>query len=308
MRYKEISLVKSEIGTIEEILSRMSKDRVIERMTYESSLEDAKKRLQELQVTPQLKSLPLTFRGGPVDRMFSIDASFGLSALKLFIETIDATLKGLLKNIPRKDRKNLSTQEGLRIADVAQGSFGFELELPPSDPQQLILTDPGHTIYEKAIKSTISLLHAASTGDEEAISDLIAEVRPKAAKKALKFAELLKESGAQFSSEFEGKRVHTEGEDDIRRIVSSLEEKNISEEEDIFEGIIQGILPEYRDFEAMLFEQGGKQIRGKIDQDIEDIYEFKKTWEGKPCMLELLVITANGRSRYRLLGAESRNT
>jgi hypothetical protein len=55
----------------------------------------------------------------------------------------------------------------LRIIDTAQGSFGFDLELPPpvTDPAQIPLPIPGEALdpYARAIERTFELIKDAAS-------------------------------------------------------------------------------------------------------------------------------------------------
>jgi hypothetical protein len=56
--------------------------------------------------------------------------------------------------------------------------------------------------------------------------------------------------------------------------VDCLDDADISEEEQILNDEIQGILPVRRLFEARL--ESGETIHGRIDRSLEDVPSFKK--------------------------------
>ncbi|MGF1526537.1 MAG: hypothetical protein ACFCBW_07075 [Candidatus Competibacterales bacterium] len=84
------------------------------------------------------------------------------------------------------------------------------------------------------------------------MSDLVAEIHPRAAAKVLEFAQVLADHRAVFAAEFEGERVQFERVEQIQQVVAALRPEDMNEAEVETTGTILGILPKARAFEAQL--------------------------------------------------------
>jgi hypothetical protein len=191
----------------------------------------------------------------------------------------------------------------LRIIDTAQGSFGFELELPPAVPEsnQLSMLAAKSDPYEQAIETTFALIGDAAESDEEGMSDLIAEIHPRAAAKVCAFAKVLSDHGALFAAEFEGKQVRLRELIDVQRVLEALRAEDICEREDKRVGKLLGILPETRRFECRF--EDGKVVTGKVDRTVPDIGDFKTAWENKRAFLHFRIVSVRMNERFILTGA-----
>lgn len=310
MSQRELKFLQSEVATLEGLLADLSQDRVIERLGFQSRLEEARQQLAQAQSKPRAYSLPITFRGDPVEGSRSIDAGFASEALKAFVEATD-TVAASLTNSDLKERGRLPSagERSLRIVDTALGSFGFELELPPlsKEYEQVqqdlldplagsILTDP----YIVAIMTTFALIEEAASMDENAISDLIAEIHPRAATKVRAFAKVLYDHHALFAAEFNGQSVQLVRHEEVQHVMDSLDDANINESIETLSVTIQGILPEARKFEARL--ESGEVVNGKIDRFLSAIMDFKAAVEDAVHLLRFRVVNVRANRRYVLMG------
>jgi hypothetical protein len=193
----------------------------------------------------------------------------------------------------------------LRIIDTAQGSFGFELELPPpvTDPAQIPLAIPGEAQdpYARAIERTFELIKDAASSDDEGMSDLIAEIHPRAAAKVRAFAKVLSDHDAGFAAEFEGRSVTLNRGIEVEHVLDALKDEDIAEWTEEHSGVLMGILPESRRFECRLDE--GQLISGWVDRDLEDIGAFKANWENKKARLTFRVVSVRTNQRFILVDA-----
>ena len=303
MRYTEAERLRSEIGTVEGFLAELPEDSLLERMSWESRLEVLRARLAEVEARPQAYPLSITFRGAPVDGSRSIDATFASKAMRAFVDATDTVTASLVTNDLR-DRGRLpgARARSLRIVDTAVGSFGFELELPPP-PEE----DPGLFPSEQldphveAIETTLRLLDEAATDDEDAISDLIAEIHPRAAAKVRNFAQVLAEHAALVAVAFREKQLRIDDDAKIQRVIEALADADISETDEMHYGTLLGVLPESRRFEARL---SGKVVSGKVDRSVTDIPAFKQRWENQTALFVFRVVRVRTRSRYILTSVE----
>jgi hypothetical protein len=307
MSLREHQFLQSEIATLEGLLSGLSDERVIERLGFEYRLQEARERLQLILSKPQARSLPITFRGDPVEGSNSIDATFASKALRAFVKATDTVAASLTTD----DLKSRGTLPGgrdrtLRIVDTAIGSFGFELELPPlagtGPPGQQLLpgflepADP----YAEAITTTFELIRRAASSDESTISDLVAEIHPRAAAKVRAFAKVLADHQALFAAEFNGQDVRLNQHQEVQQILEALDEASISEEEKTLTATVQGILPDARQFEARL--ESGEVIKGRIDRSLAELPAFKASVENHPRALRFRIVTVRSTRRHVLMG------
>lgn len=237
--------------------------------------------------------------------MRSIDGGFASTALKAFIEATD-TVAASLTSEGLKGRGRLpGASRSLRIIDTAQGSFGFELELPPlvADAAQMPLDGLGEEPdpYASAIATTFKLIADAASSDEEGMSDLIAEIHPRAAAKVHAFAKVLSDAGAGFAAEFEGGRVQLNEGGEVQRVLDALKAEDIAERTEEQIGVLLGILPESRRFECRIAD--GQVISGKVDRALPDIASFKASWENKEALLSFRVVSVRANQRFVLTAA-----
>ena len=306
MRYTQAQLLRSEIGTVERFLAETPEDQIIMRMSWESRLEVLRERLAEAEARPQAHPLSITFRGAPVEGSRSIDATFASKAVRAFVEATDTVTASLVADDLR-DHGRLpgAGTRSLRIVGTAVGSFGFELELPPAagdEIQKPLFPSEKADPHVEAIATTIQLLDEAATDDEEAISDLIAEIHPRAAAKVRAFASVLAENDALFAVAFGDKQVCFDSDMQVKRVMKSLAESDISEDSQTHIGTLLGVLPESRRFEARLAD--GQVVHGKVDRSISDIAALKQRWENQEARLALRVVRVRTRSRSILTGAK----
>lgn len=303
-----VQQLESEIGAVERLLEETPESAIIMRKSWEYRLEELQNQLAAAKEAPQATPLIITFRGRPVDGTDSIDANFAGLAVSAFVDAANTVTASLL--VPNlRDRGPLpsSGTRELRITDTAIGSFGFQLVLPPQEPsdQQDVIEDDEGDLHVAAVKTTLQLLDRAARDDEEAISDLVAEVAPRAAGKVRDFAQVLEKHGAVFAATFGTTRVNLETEEQVTRAVNSLSEADISEKTVTYQGTLVGILPNARQFEIETAEQ--TILKGRIDRSLTDLSDFKRQWEDRTAQFRLRVIQVRASTRYILLGAEPRN-
>lgn len=309
MSSKERDFMRSEVTTLEALLSSLSVDRIIERIGIEERLRQARERLAEFETKPLAKSLPITFRGAPVEGMRSIDAGFASAALKAFIKATDTVTASLMSDELKSRGRLPSAGRSLRIIDMAHGSFGFELELPPpvADSGQMqprvLVEEPDP--YVLAIETTFALIRGAVSSDDHSLSDLIVEIHPRAAATICAFAKVLSDHEAGFAAEFEGKRVQLNEPADVQRVLNALKKEDIREQTEEQVGVLLGILPDSRLFECRLTDR--RLISGKIDRGVRDIRAFKTTWENNEALLTFRVVSVRENQRFILTAATDPN-
>jgi len=121
---------------------------------------------------------------------------------------------------------------------------------------------------------------------------------------------VLHERDALCALEFDGQTFRLADRGQLERSRLRLDDANIHEGQQVFEGEVQGVLPKSRTFE---FKVAGKMqvVRAKIGQEIDDPDVLNREYLHRPSRVTLQVTTVGqGRPRYILqslpdLGAET---
>lgn len=257
--------IRSEIGALEGMLARIPQGRVIQRAGLEGRV--ARLREELVRLPPEGKRFDLTFRGEPVEGSRSIVAEFAGRALAAFsdaVATIAASFEGDLGAtgpLPAGDR-------ALRIVGPAVGSFGFEMEIPPGpalEPQMSILPEAASPM-ELAVELTMSLIDAAQDADEEDLSDIIAEVHPRAAGKVREFVKIVVDRRATFNLRMGSRKAGFVEIDAGRRMLQSLRIEDLTEDIRTMSGQLW-VLPHGRQFELKAED---KVLKGRLGRGIAD--------------------------------------
>jgi hypothetical protein len=268
----EHRFIASEIKQIEDILSDLPEEDVIERMSFESRLESARAALAAL---PQ-HSFPkarLTFRGKPVVGSHGIAADFGSKAAYAFADAFAAVAAGLNQGlrsmgpIPNRDKNQLL------ITGTVIGSFGFEFELPATE--STLFQDDGNT--QEAMVKIESLLRFSAQGTDDEVAEVITDIHPRAVKKVHEFLDLLVQNQAWCGLDFGEHSFRFTNYEQLKAAGERLKDENIRECNETFFGEFQGVLPAARTFEFKPAEPTGL-IRGKFDVSIEDPDVLNRQW------------------------------
>jgi len=157
----------------------------------------------------------------------------------------------------------------LRIIGPALGSFGFEMEIPPAparEPQMSFLPDSANPM-ELAVELTMTLIDAAQAADEEKLSDVIAEVHPRAAGKVREFLRIVVDRRATFNLRMGETRAGFAEVEAGRRMLDALRIEDVQEDSRIIHGLLW-ILPYARQFELKTED---KILKGRLDRGITDL-------------------------------------
>lgn len=288
----------SEVNTLKQLLLDLPEENIIERLSLESRLASVEMQLSEHTSTEPQK-VNLTFRGKPVVGSHGIGADFGSKAAGAFAEAFSAIVAALNYNlqsagpIPNRDRSQLL------ITGTAVGSFGFEFELPSSEPDLF----PENQGYE-ALKKIEALFRLSAKGTDDDIAEVVEEIHPRAVKKVHEFLDYLVQQKAWCGLSYADHAFRYSNFDEIKRASDSLKDDNIQESYEDYQGVFQGVLPSSRAFE-FLVNNDEDLIKGKIDFAIEEPRVLNEEWLNKPVQLKLrLMQVGQGRPRYTLMSMD----
>lgn len=258
--------IRSEIGMLEEMLARIPTGRVIQRVGLEGRIARLREELARL--PPEGKRLDLTFRGEPVDGARSIVAEFAGRALAAFSDAVATIAASFEADLSATGRLPGGGDRSLRIIGPALGSFGFEMEIPPAparEPQMSILPDSA-TPMELAVELAMTLIDAAQAADEEKLSDVIAEVHPRAAGKVREFVRIVVDRRATFNVRMGARKAGFTEIDAGRRMLDSLRVEDVKDESHMIRGHLW-VLPHGRQFEL---KAGDRLLKGRLGGGITD--------------------------------------
>ncbi len=299
MNYQEHRMLSSEINQLESLLSKISENRVLERMGLEARLKSARHKINNIDLDTLRKKAVVTFRGQPVVGSHGIVADFAAKAAGSFTEAISAVAAGLSGDLSYMGPIPNRNQNHLLITGTAVGSFGFEFEVPKAEENSLF---PGTSDAEVALEKMQSLFQMAMDGNDDALTELVDEIHPRAVKKAVDFLDVLKSNSAWFAMEF---REHTFRFSDVNQVqmsIDKLSDDNIREETEQYNGKFQGILPSSRTFE---FKAGDEIIKGKIGPMIGDPNILNQEYLDQAANITLHVTqVGQGKPRYTLLSLD----
>lgn len=308
MNQEEYIALASEISELETILVQIPADRVIDRMSFETRLNNAKEAIARINPRNLPKKARLTFRGNPVFGSHGIAAEFASKASTSFTEAFTAIVASINENlrymgpIPDKQKNQLI------ITGTAIGSFGFEYELPSenagSDPTQLEMNYESSNNTEVAMQKLEDLFRVASEGNDDELSELVDEIHPRAVKKVAEFLTYISDQEAWCGLDFNESNFRFTGSSQVRNSAQRLNADNIRDATEEFTGRFDGALPTSRTFEFKPVDQKGI-LRGKIGPEIEDSHVINRDYLGKLVKVTLNVIqVGQGRPRYTLAKLE----
>ena len=297
MNQSQYNNLLAEINTVEDFLANMPENRFLERMSFEARLDDLQNQLERVDVLRINKKAIITFRGKPVDRSHGITADFSGKAINGLNEMVTSVVASLNNNlnlmgpIPNRD------QHQLMITGTAVGSFGFELELPK--PNYDIFAEKNGA--EAALSDIQSLLRETIDGTDDDIGNIISKIHPRAVRKISDFLVILQRNEALFAMEYDKDIFRVETDEQLEAIINRLDNSNIREEYQTYEGVFQGFLPDSRTFE-FVDRSNQEIIKGKIDTSIPNPEAINNDYLNKLVKVTFNVVQfGQAKPKYTLL-------
>ncbi|MBP7410156.1 hypothetical protein [Methanoculleus sp. 10] len=265
MMTQEYRQIRSELATLEKMLTQLPKSSVIERMSLEArkeALEDALAS-QETGVHKPFR-INLTFRGKPIVGNHGVFADFGGTAVREFADAVAAI--GASQSEPLGSRGVIPKREEYQmlITGTATGSFGFVLE----ETSRCYTLTQDKSLLELAVDKTMAILKA-SVGTDEELSEAVSEADPRALKALRDFLNTLSSQEAVCALESRGETFRFSDVGQVACSASRLSEDNIREEDMELRGQFLGVLPNRRTFEFHITDSA-EIITGKVGAAIED--------------------------------------
>jgi hypothetical protein len=283
--------LKGEIEEVNRLLRSISPDDFFARVGLEHRLRQL---CDQLDADPGIHfQSRLTFKGEPVVGSYGISASFGAKAMSAFsdaVSAVGASLRGILADHGRlPDRPDFE----MLITGTAVGSFGFELE---SRNRELV---DGGTVQEAVDRAQL-LLEASSLEEDDALAEAAVGLDRRAIIKVRAFAEVLMQSGALCTLATKDRTFSFNNLQQVARSIARLDDGYISEDEEILEGVLIGVLPVTRTFEFRLPD--GDVIRGKVDRSVGELDTLHQNGHRRCRVRVRTTQVGDGRPKYLFIG------
>ena len=259
----------------------------------------ARRELEGVPIPPRPVAVHIAFSGEPVSRQ-GIDAAFAGKTTTAFAELTAITIAastGPLEDTGGIPHRGLGQQ---LISGVTAGSFGFQIQLPPSAPAESEGPRPTSTA-ESAIETIQDLLEGALTAGDDDLAELTARIHPRAVKKMAEFLTIVKTNRAQTSVALNGRVVGLKNTSEVDRATSRLAPVNIEESTVEQTGTLIGIIPVRRRFQLTASETGDT-LEGRVGLEIPDLYELAAQYTNRRVAASMRRIrVGQGQPKYLLL-------
>lgn len=285
----------SEVTQLEEMLINLPSENLIERMSLEERLESVRQQLLDLP-EKNIEKIQLTFRGKPVRASYGIAADFGTKAAGAFASSFASILAALNENLSNMGPLPKQDQSQLLITGTAIGSFGFEFELPQTEPALF----SNVATPKQAVEKLELLMRLSVEGSDDDVAEAIEEVHPRAVNKLHEFMDYLAQQQAWCTLKTKKRTFAFASAEQLKASSDRLKSENIREEKQLFEGVFKGVLPDSRLFEFELSNDRGS-IKGKIDKQISNPEELGRQWLFEPVRVRFTVVqVGQAKPRYVL--------
>ena len=295
MTYDEYMWHRSEIYTLERLLSRLAEDRVVLRIGYEERLQRARQKLEGVVPPPRPKKMGVFFTGEPVQSYYGIDANFAAESIAIISDAVRLATAGATGELKPTGQIPRNTMGQPIITGVTLGSFGFEMELPipEGDPH-------GFSYPEQAVHRIQTLLTSANEASDEQLSNAAMAIHPRAVNKMAGLLDLMRKRGAQLAMEYQSNKVELASSEDIARVARRLNPANVDDQTREVSGTMIGVIPATRQFE--LLPRDEPPIQGRVAPAIQDLYEMARDVTNRRVRATIRTISiGRGAPRHTLL-------
>lgn len=292
MNYKEYSYIKSDENEVLNILEGIPEEDWISRMSFEGRLASIRAKLEGVEPPEPPKKAVLTFRGEPVRGSEAMNADFAGKITNYFNDVVVSIAASLENRLGYMGRISGKQENQLMITGTALGSFGFEYEIPNTYGEE-------KGTSELALENLIKIFEASAEDDDEALSEIVDEIHPRAARKIADFLAYIAKEEAYCGLGVGDSRYQFKNVEAIGKAAAKVKSDNIKRGQERFSGKLLGALPNSREFEFKQ-DSGNQVIKGRIGMDISKPDEVL-SYTGKDAAIELSYIQiGQARPRYTL--------
>lgn len=253
-------------------------------LMWQSRLAEINRQIADLGAqSSNYASVALVFNGNPVVGSSDIRVDFTTDALTWFQKLVSARLAererqaaGDATALPKRGKLPGARNTNLFIRDLVRGSMGFILEELPEQAELL------PTKLKEAVESTTELLGRLNGATDDEFQGIITEAEPRVVQAIQKFTKVLFEAGA--STRISGDQHRTSlSIADVDRLSKRLNEVEVTEDVEVLDGVLQGLLPEKLEFEFKVAGEDGVTLRGDVAEDLALKYASIQRLLGSSC-------------------------
>jgi hypothetical protein len=291
-----IEALEADKGYVEHQLSQPDHDPWgTVRLMWQNRLAEINRQIEEQQSKrSNYASVALIFNGNPVVGSSDIRVDFTTDVLTSFQKLISARLAekereatGDTAALPMRGRLPGARNTNLFIRDLVRGSMGFILEELPEQAELL------PTKLKEAVESTTELLGQLNNATDDEFQVIVTDAEPRVVQAIQKFTNVLFEAGASTRISGDDHRT-TLSISDVDRLSKRLNEVEVTEEVEVLDGVLQGLLPEKLEFEFKVAGEDGGTLRGDVAEDLARKYTLD------PAFVEQL-LHKSGRARIKIV-------
>ncbi len=295
MNRDEYRQLLAEKSSLQRIIADIPSDAVLDRESFDARLREVTQQLDAVEADTRAPARArLTFRGPPVVGSHGILAEFGLAATKVFTDAVSMAAAALGRPLASTGPIPNRDQNQLLITSTTVGSFGFEIE---EHREGQLLIDDGSAVAE-ALEETQRLFEG-TVGTDDELTDAAAGIDPRVIIAFKGFLEHLATNDALCALEYGDKKFAFQDVRQVRCSSERLAKDNLHEEQQIFTGEFQGILPKRRTFEFKRYCDD-LVISGRIGQQIDDPDALNQHLHRTARITVAATRLGNGRPRYVL--------
>lgn len=256
--------LSAELATLDQLLSTLSPDDVLGRISFESRKRDVSRELEQLTGNPeQQASVALFFGGQPVIGSAGIQANFAAAAVEEFqglVTNIWASEDGEVGRRGPVERRDESI---LHITSLLHGSVGFLLE--EMDEQGRIDPSP----LKRASERAAQIVSAFTSEDDEVFRAMLEEVDNRVLGSTREFLRKLYSNHATLRL-VEGEQELALDFPAVEKAYERAENATIEDADEPITGVLLGLIPYGRKFEIRL--DTGELVSGSVAPTLSEAY------------------------------------
>ena len=265
------------------------------RLMWQHRLRDILRQIEESNTTRvSYASVALVFGGNPVIGSSDIRVDFTTDALASFQKLVTVRLAererqaaGESAELPKRGRLPGVKNSNLFIRDLVRGSMGFILEELPEQAELL------PTRLKEVVESTTELLGQLNAATDVQFQTIILNSEPRVVQAIQKFTQVLFQAGASTKIAGDNNQIALSIAD-VDLMSKRLNDISVSEEIEIVDGVLQGLLPEKLEFEFKQAGEGSVTVRGDVSEELARKYmldaEFVERLLQKPGRARIKII------------------
>ena len=305
-RKLETDSIQAELSSIRNLIKNCEKyGDFIGKMQFEHKKASLESQLISIKNTKEAEkaSVALFFAGNPVLGSQAINADFAGNAISEFQHIVSKVFANSeLGQLGSRGNVALSNKSQMMITSIAKGSFGFVLE--EIDAQNDLAQE---TALKSVVEKVVSIIEKVASNNSIDFENILPEIDHRTLLSLRDFFANLDKNKATIRLVDSVKEICLDGIS-VHRARERIENTKIEDASHLIEGVLQGFLPEHRQFELKL--PNTETIYGKATKEFADEYEkmvsdgiavINNAWKVEASIRTIKPINSNEKTIYKLL-------